>query len=49
MKEQSIISNNDVCDNIFKRKRKLEGMIKGVHQQLDPFPYYDLIQLEKDL
>lgn len=49
VREQSIIFNKDVFGNIFRRKRHLQARIKGVHNQLDRYPYADLISLEKDL
>lgn len=49
IKDQSLVFNKEVFGNIFRRKRLLEARIRGVHQQLDLFPYSDLIALEKDL
>lgn len=49
VRDKFIIFNQEVFGNIFRRKRHLEGRIKGVHRQLDIYPYSDLIQLERDL
>lgn len=43
VKEKSIFFNNNVFGNIFKRKRLLETRIRGINQQLDLFPFFDLI------
>lgn len=45
----SITFNRDTFGNIFKKKRRLEARIKGIHTQLDLYPSSDLIHLEKDL
>lgn len=49
IKDCSLLFNKHVFGNIFRRKRKIEGRLRGVHQQLDIFPFSTLIQLEKDL
>lgn len=41
--------NFDIFGNIFKNKRQLEAMIKGVHQQLDYCQSSDLINFERHL
>lgn len=46
---KSIIFNKDVFGNIFTKKRRLEARIKGVHRQLDLFPYSDLIIMKREL
>lgn len=45
----SITFNRDTFGNIFKKKRRLEARIKGIHTLLDLYPSSDLIRLEKDL
>lgn len=49
VRDDSIEFNKNIFGNIFKRNRKLEARIKGVHNQLDLYPWDDLIRLEKDL
>lgn len=49
VQRESLIFNKDTFGNIFKKKRRLEARIKGVHLQLDSFPQADLIPLGKDL
>lgn len=45
VRDQSTIFNKQVFGNIFLRKRLLEARIKGVHSELDVFPYSSLIRL----
>lgn len=49
VKDKSIIFNKEVFSNIFKNKRIIEARIKGIHRQLNIFPYSALIKLEKEL
>lgn len=49
IRKQSLAFNKDTFGNIFKRKRKIEARIKGVHLQLDLCPSSDLVRLESDL
>lgn len=49
VRERSLIFNREVFGNIFKRKRHLEGRIKGVHRQLDISLSSALIKLEREL
>lgn len=48
IKDSSIIFTKQVFGNIFRRKRRVEGRLRGVHKQLDVFPFAD-IQLEREL
>lgn len=49
IRKNSLVFNRDIFGNIFKRKRHIEGRIRGVHLQLDRYPTSDLIHLERDL
>lgn len=47
IRDQSLTFNKKVFGNIFRRKKHLEGRIRGVHRQLDLFLSSDLIKLER--
>lgn len=49
VKTASTKFNENIFGNIFQRKWHLEARIKGVHKQLDIFPYSNLILLKPQL
>lgn len=49
IRKKSTKFNERVLGDIFKRNCQIEARIKGVHKQLDTFPYSHFIILEKQL
>jgi len=49
VKENSVIFNHEVFDNIFKRKRHIESKLKGIQNYLEQVDSLNHILLEKEL
>ncbi|KAG4986175.1 hypothetical protein JHK86_033866 [Glycine max] len=45
-KEKTVLFNKETFGNIFKRRRQLEAILRGVHKQLDNYPASNTILLE---
>lgn len=49
VRDDSIIFNSVVFGNIFRRKRRIEGHIRGIQCNLENIDYASLILLEQEL